>query len=180
MAWMLASAAGAVFGGSVQVFGNTVGQTASGMARGGNPISGVIDPMGLIENRIRANSNDPTALTAVAVAEMRALLTSTPQTASAQRDRAAQALTRAQNITPEQAQAQITQLEQQYRQSIGQVQEMASQAAGAAREGIAWSAILTALALILGGVAGWFGGRAGVVEFPFKWLQTDALSARRN
>ena len=80
------------------------------------------------------------------------------------RERAAQAIARAQNIPVEQARTQVQQYEQQYRQAVDQAQQQATEAADTAARAVSRGALFGALGLILGAVAAWFGGRMGAVE----------------
>jgi vacuolar-type H+-ATPase subunit H len=132
---------------------------APNLAGGANPFSG-------IEQQIRGatGGNDPAALRDAAVASVRAALTGNEQQAADARNRAAEALARAQNIPVDQARTQVQQYEQQYRQSVDQARQQATEAADAASSAVSTGALLAALGLILGAVAAWFGGRMGTVE----------------
>ena len=69
--------------------------------------------------------------------------------AQAARERAAQALARAQNIPEDQAPAQVRQYEQQYRQAVGQAKEQATQAAGAAAKAVSRGALFGSVAWLV-------------------------------
>lgn len=158
--YLLSSAVGGLMGGALRTLTSTVGgvanavtQTADGNA-GNNAFSG-------IEQAIRnVTGGDTGAARDAAVAAVRALVTGDPAQATQAREQAAQAIATAQNIPIDQARAQVTQYEQQYRQAAGNVTE----AADTATTAVSWGALLGALALILGAIAGWFGGRAGMVD----------------
>ena len=98
------------------------------------------------------------------MAAVRALLTGDPSQAEAARERAATTLAQAQNIPVEQAREQISQYEQQYRQTVDQTKQKAAAAADAAAKAVSRAALFSVIALALGAVAGWFGGRAGAVD----------------
>jgi hypothetical protein len=164
MLWLLTTTVSAVVGGSVRAVTSVAGQSVQGVAQVAGSAVSSIDPVSIIEGRIRASGNDPAQALSSAVSEVRALLISPPQNAAQQRDRAAQALARAQNIPIDQAQARVTEFEQQYRQFVSQAQQTATQAATTARRAVSWSAILAALALALGAVAGWYGGQSGTAS----------------
>ncbi|KAB0268035.1 hypothetical protein [Microvirga brassicacearum] len=123
----------------------------------------VTDPFSTIEQAVRnaTGGNDPAALRDAAVAAVRAALTGNPAQAQEARERAAQALARAQNIPIEQARSQVQLYEQQYRQRMDQVRQQATQAADVAAEAVSRGALFGSIALILGALAAWFGGRAG-------------------
>jgi hypothetical protein len=80
------------------------------------------------------------------------------------RERAAQAIAKAQNIPVEQARTQVQQYEQQYRAAVAQAKDKATQVADAASKAVSRGALFGSLALLLGAIAGWLGGRMGAVE----------------
>lgn len=162
--YLLTTTLSSIVGGSFQLLGNVAGQAAQGATRTVGAAVSALDPLSLIEGRIRGQGDDRAAQISQAVAEVRALLTTSPQQAGPQRERAVQALARAQGIPPEQARQQIQQYEQQYRDLTTQAQQTATQAAGTASRAVSWGAILGAVALALGALAGWFGGRVGAVD----------------
>jgi Flp pilus assembly protein TadG len=107
--------------------------------------------------------SDPEALRAAAVAAVRAAVTGSEGQAQDARERAAQALMRAQNISIEQARDQIGQYEQQYRAAVARAKEQAVQTTDATARVISRGALLGFMGLVLGAVASWFGGVAGTV-----------------
>ena len=172
--YLLTSTLGSVLGGSLNAVssavggvGRAVGSTAQTAAQAAAPsLSRVTDPFTSIEQSVRQASggNDPAALRDAAVAAMRAALTGDEGKAQEARDRAAQALARAQNIPVDQARNQVQQYEQQYRQAADQAKQQATQAARTASRAVSRGALFGSLALILGALAAWFGGRAGTVD----------------
>lgn len=164
LVYLLTTAVSSIVGGSMQLMGSVAGQAAQGATQAAGANLGRIDPLSMIESRIRGNTGDRQAQIGEAVAEIRALMLASPDQAAAQRDRAAQSLARVQNIPVDQARTQIADYEKQYREFVAQAQRTATSAAGTASRTISWSAILAALALALGGLAAWFGGRVGAVD----------------
>jgi hypothetical protein len=172
--YLLTSTVGGILGGAYRTLtsalggvASTVGSTAQTAAQVAAPnLSRVTDPFSSIEQSLRGatGGNDPAALRDAAVAAVRALVTGNPQQAQEARERAAQALARAQNIPIEQARTQVQQYEQQYRQAVDQAKQQATQAADAAATAVSRASLFGALGLLLGAVAGWFGGRMGAVE----------------
>jgi hypothetical protein len=161
--YLLTSTLGSLLGGVYSTISSTVGglgrtavQTAA-PALAQNP-----DAFSSIEQQVRASTGgtDPAQLRDTAITSLRAALTGDQAQAQQARDRAVDALARAQNIPPEEARNRVTQYEQQYRQGV----EQAKQAADAAAKGISTAALLGAVSLILGAIAGWFGGRSGAVD----------------
>ena len=172
--YLLTSTLGSVLGGSLNALssavggvGRAVGTTAQSAAQAAAPaLSQVADPFSSIEQSVRqaTGGNDPAALRDAAVSAVRAALTGDQARAQEARDRAAQALARAQNIPVEQARGQVQQYEQQYRQAADQAKEQATRAARAASRAVSRGALFGSFALILGAIAAWFGGRAGTVD----------------
>ena len=83
------------------------------------------------------------------------------------RQQAAQALANARGIPLDQAQQQVAQMEQQYRQTVDEAKQMATAAADTAASVVSTGALLAFVALVLGAIAGWLGGRSGVVHPVF-------------
>jgi hypothetical protein len=167
---------GSLVGGATQAVGTTA-QTAIQVAA--PEVSRAADPFGSIERAIRGASggNDPAALRDAAVSAVRAAVTADPAQAQDARERAAQALAKAQGVPVDQARAQLGRYEQQYRQVIDQAKQQATAAAQMATTAVSRGALFGALALILGAIAAWLGGRMGAVD---PTLTTgEALAARR-
>jgi hypothetical protein len=171
--YLLSTAAGGVLGGIASTLAGaagglarTAGATAQTAVQAAAPeLARVADPFGAIETQVRtATGNDPAALRDAAVAALRAALTGDPGQAEQARMRAAEALARAQNIPVDEARSRVQQYEQQYRQAADRAKQQATQAADAAAAAVSRGALLGGLALILGAVAGWFGGRVGAVQ----------------
>lgn len=162
--YLLTTTLSSIVGGSFQLLGNVAGQAAQGATRTVGATAGALDPFSLIEGRIRGQGDDRAAQISQAVNEVRGLLTAAPQQADAQRERAVQAIARAQGVPPDQARQQVQQYEQQYRDLTSRAQQTATQAADTASRAVSWGAIIGAIALALGALAGWFGGRVGAVD----------------
>jgi hypothetical protein len=168
--WLLSSAVGGILGGIYNTVSGAIGSVGSAAgtaAQSAAPsLANVTDPFSQIEQSVRSSTggNDPQALRDSAVAAVRAAVTGDQAQAQDARERAAQAISRAQGIPVEDARNQVQQYEQQYRQTVEQAKQQATQAADAAASTIATGALAAAIALLLGAVGGWFGGRAGAVE----------------
>lgn len=165
--FLLTSVVGGIVGGAFSTVGGAVGGLARTTMEAAVPaIAGVDDPFAAIERQIRAASGgtDPSELREVAVISVRAAITGDEAQAEEARRRAAEVLARAQNISPEEAQRQIAQYEDQYRQAVTQAREEARQAASVAADAAAQAAIYAFIALVLGAIAAWFGGRFGTVS----------------
>jgi Skp family chaperone for outer membrane proteins len=168
--YLLTTTVGGIAGGVLNTISSAVGgigRTATTAAQTAVPaLANASDPFGAIERQVREASggNDPAALRDTAVSAMRAALTGDAAQQTEARERAAQALSRAQNISIEQARTQIGQYEQQYRRTAEEAKAKALQAADTAAKAVSRGSLVAALALLLGALAGWFGGRAGTVD----------------
>ncbi len=168
--YLLTTALGGLLGGAYRTVANAAGSAGgavSSVAQAAAPsLAGATDPFGSIERSIRDSSggNDPAALRDAAISAVRAALTGNAQQADEARNRAADAIARAQNIPVDQARGQVQQYETQYRQTVDQARDQAARAADVAAKAVSSGALLAALGLILGGVAAWFGGRMAAVE----------------
>jgi hypothetical protein len=167
---------GGLAGGAGQVLG-TAAQTAVQAAA--PAMSQSLDPLASIERAVRdaSGGNDPAALRDAAASAVRAVVTADPAQAQDARNRAAQALAKAQGIPIDDARAQVGRYEQQYRQALDQARQQATAAAQTATTAVSRGALLGAIALILGALASWFGGRMGAVDPAI--TTRDVMAARR-
>ena len=78
------------------------------------------------------------------------------------REEAARALAAARGIPPEQAAQQVAAIEKQYRDAVASARANATAAADAAASVVSTGALIAFVALVLGAIAGWLGGRSGV------------------
>jgi hypothetical protein len=99
-----------------------------------------------------------------AISAVRALVTAEPQQQQDARERAAQAIAKAQNGSVEEARSQVARYEEQYRDTVARAKQQATAAAETATKTVSRGALFGAIALVLGALAGWFGGRMGAVE----------------
>ncbi|MBY3395582.1 PhnA-like protein [Rhizobium laguerreae] len=168
--YLLTSSIGVLVGGVFTGLGgilSTAGSTVATAATTAAPaLATATDPMAGIEQNIRdlSGGNDPAALRDAAVASMRAALTGDQAKAEEARNRAADALTKAQNIPVEQAKQQVTQYEQQYKDAVAQAKQQATEAAQAAATAFSAGAILAFIALAVGAIAAWIGGAVGTTH----------------
>ncbi|WP_342641328.1 PhnA-like protein [Rhodoligotrophos ferricapiens] len=168
--YLLTSTIGGVVGGAFNTLSSAAGElgkTAAEVAQTAAPaLANNADPFGSIEQSIRGASggNDPAALRDATVSSVRAALTGDQAQAQDARERAAQAIARAQNIPIEQARTQVQQYEQQYTQAVDQAKQKATEAADVAAKSVSRGAIFSFIALVLGGIAAWFGGRMGTID----------------
>ena len=172
--YLLTSAVGGIVGGAYNTItsavgnvGGTAGGAVQALAQAAAPgLAQSSDPFSSIEQSMRSTigGNDPAALRDTATAALRAAITGDEAQRQEARDRATEAIAKAQNIPTEQARTKVQEFEQQYRQTVDQAKQRATQAADVSAKAVSRGALFGAIALLLGAVAGWFGGRAGAVD----------------
>lgn len=162
--YLLTSAIGSLVGGAFSGVATAIGGIGQTVAQTAAPALANSNPLDAIEGQVRATGTDPEALQQNAVNALRALATSEEGGAEQARQEAAQALAQARNIPLDQAQTQVAQIEQRYRDTIASAQQTATEAADAAASVVSTGAILAFIALVLGAAASWLGGRSGVVH----------------
>ena len=162
--YLLSTAVGGIVGGAFNGITSAVGGLGQTVAQTAAPIIAETNPLDAIENQVRASGNDPEALNAAATNAIRALVTGDEADADEARGQAAQALATARGIPLDQAQQQVAQMEERYHQTVDQAQRVATETADTAASVVSIGALLAFVALVLGAVAGWLGGRSGVVH----------------
>jgi hypothetical protein len=180
--YLLSSAVGGVLGGVYNTVSGALGglgRTAATTVSAAAPaLSQVADPFSAIESSVRdaSGGTDPAALRDAAVTAVRAAVTGDQAQAQDARERAAQAVAKAQNIPIEEARTRVASYEQQYRQTVDEAKRRATEAADVTAKAVSRGALFGFVALALGAVAAWFGGRAGAV---YPTLTDLALPGRR-
>lgn len=161
---LLTSAVGGLVGTAYRGMAAAIGGVGSAAAQAAGPAIARADPFTAIEQALRSRGDDPAALRDGAVNAMRALMTGDPQQAQQARDRATEALARAQNIPVDDARKQVQQYEQEYRAAVERAKAKAAEVADAAAKAVSRAALLAAISLLIGAAAAWFAGRMGAVE----------------
>lgn len=154
---------GGAFSGLSSIIGG-VGKTAATVTTAAAPaVATSVDPIADIERQVRnaTGGNDPAALRDAAVAAVRAAVTGDEATAEEARNRAADAIAKAQNIPVDQARTQVQQYEESYKASVERAKQQATEAADTAATVVSSGALLGFVSLVLGAVAAWFGGASG-------------------
>ncbi|MEJ8308758.1 PhnA-like protein [Agrobacterium larrymoorei] len=165
--YMLTTSVGALIGGAftgvTSVFSGAGSTIATAATTAAPALANTTDPLAGVEQRIREASggNDPQALRDAAVSAVRAVLTGDQAQAEDARNRAADALARAQNIPVDQARQQVTDYENQYRQAVEQAKVRATEAAQATATAVSTASYVAFGALLVGAVAALFGGSVG-------------------
>jgi hypothetical protein len=169
--YLLSSAASGLIGGAVSTASSALG--GAGKAVGGSvqtavqtaapSLNNMSDPMSTIENKVRSASGgqDPAALRDAAATAVRAALSEDPAQQAAATEKAADALAKAQNIPPDQA--QVAQYQQQYQETVAKAKGQAKKAADTTAKTVSRGALFGALALLLGALAAFFKGHASAV-----------------
>jgi hypothetical protein len=165
--YFLTSTVGMIVGGAFSGIASAVGGLRETVAETAAPIIAEANPLEAIEAQVRATGTDPEALNNAAISAMRALVMGSEADAAEARQNAAQALATARGIPLEQATQQVTQMEQQYQQAVERATQQAAEAADTAASVVSTGALLAFVSLVLGAIAGWFGGRSGVVHPVF-------------
>ena len=171
--YLLSSAASGLIGGALSTASSALG--GAGKAVGGSvqtavqtaspSLNNLSDPMATIENKVRSASGgqDPAALREAAATAVRAALSGDPAQQAAARDKAADALAKAQNISLDEAKAQVAQYQQQYQETLAKTKLQAKQAADTTARTVSRGALFGALALLLGSLAAFFAGQLSAV-----------------
>ncbi|WP_132256235.1 PhnA-like protein [Methylobacterium segetis] len=172
--YLLTSALGGLVGGAFSTVTSAlggVGQAAGGAVQtaaqaAGPALPNLSNPFSDIEGKLRGASGgqDPAALRDQAVSALRDLLTGDPARQQAAKDKAADAVAKAQGIPPDQAKQQVQQYQDQYDKTVADAKEKAKRTAEMTRKAAAQGALYAALALLIGGAAAFFAGRAGAVN----------------
>lgn len=162
--YLLSTAVGSIIGGAFSGVTSAVGGLGQTVAQAAAPIVAQSNPLEAIENQVRATGTDPEALNAAATNALRALVTGDEAEADQAREQAAHALSTARGIPLDQAKQQVAQMEAQYHQTLDQAERVATETADTAASVVSTGALLAFVALVLGAIAGWLGGRSGVVH----------------
>lgn len=163
--YLLGTTVGGVIGGAFNVVGNAVTGLGQAVAEAAPAAAEAVGGPGedisqQIAELTGAASDDPAAIREATTSAIARLITS-DEPAEDARQEAAASLARVTDLTPEQALARIDQWQAEYRQAADQAAQQAAEAAEATAGAISMAALLGFVALVLGGVAGWFGGRMG-------------------
>lgn len=152
--------ASSILGGAAQGAGNAVAAAAPAVANQANPAA--------LADRLQSalrSGGDPRAMTSEQrVAEMGRIVTARVTSGNFEggaRDRLTQLVAAEYNLTPQQANERIAQVETQAQQAADQAAQRAREAADAAANAAATSAYWIFAAMLLGAVAAVFGARAG-------------------
>jgi len=153
--------AGAI-GGAVSTAGSAVGGLGAAAAAVAGP--SVLERFEQEVSQDTAGGFDPAALQEAAVSAVSSALIADEADAADARERAAQALSRAQSISIEEARTRYDEMEQRYDAAVAEAEATAKQVAEDAAHAGARISLYGFAALMLGALAAWFGGRLGAVR----------------
>ncbi|MBN8904759.1 MAG: hypothetical protein J0H57_27405, partial [Rhodospirillales bacterium] len=163
VAYLVTSAVGGLVGGTVSALGSTIGAVGRGAASAVTGVAQTGDADAL-QARVRqlVKPDDAQSVQDAVLAYVRARLNDNGAAADAARERAVTGLARAANVSPDEARSRLDKMVEQARDTAAKAAQKAQAAAEAARQAAATAGIFGFAALVLGAVAGWFGGRFGV------------------
>lgn len=161
--YLLTSAVGSLIGGAFGVVGSAlshagaaVGAAAPSLA---NATSGPLgDMMREVQDSLR---NGSAAEKAQAVASITRVVTNGTNASQSDRDQASNAIAQQAGISQDEARSRLTQWTETYQRNAAEAQTKAREAAEKTASIVSRAAIFGFIALILGAIAGAFGGRAG-------------------
>ncbi|KAB0676221.1 PhnA-like protein [Aureimonas leprariae] len=165
--YLLTSAVGGIVGGVFSGVTSTLGGLGKTAAHTAAPALANSNPLDAITSQIQSTGTDPQALqvNAVnAVNAVRGLLTGDEAGKDQARTQAAQALAKARGIPEDQARTQVADIEKRYNDTVASAKQKATDAADTAASVVSKGSLLAFVALVLGAIAGWLGGRSGVVH----------------
>jgi hypothetical protein len=162
--WLLTTSVGSIVGGALGGVANAVGTLGDTLAQSAAPALQNADPAAFIDRQVRGTGESPEALQAEASNAIRQLVLTGQAPDANAKQRAVDALARAANIPPDQAQQRVDEIVNQFNQTRERVVNAASETADKAASVVSTGALIAFAALVLGAIAGWFGGRSGVVH----------------
>jgi hypothetical protein len=162
--YMLSTAVGGIVGGAFSGITSVIGGATQTAATAAAPALAQANPLDALEQQVRSTGTDPESLNNAAVSSMRALVMGDEAEKADARENAAAALASARSIAIEDARTQVQQFETQYNETVEQAKVTALSAADTAASVVSTGALLAFVSLVLGAIAGWFGGRSGVVH----------------
>lgn len=162
--WALTSAVGGLIGGATSVLGKTASLTGQGAKSAAPAISGVVQQAtGVTPQEVQQQAGD-----LVSDPSFQAFVSGVMRDGQANpQDRAnlAQVISQRRGVSPAEADAQITQWQQQLARTKQQVGQMAAEVGDKAAAGVSRAALVAFAALLLGAIAATVGGGLGSPEF---------------
>lgn len=159
--YLLSSAVGGIMGGAFSALGSVANGAGHAAASTASGVANVTDG-DMVGKQVR-QLVDPNGAQTVqdSVASYLKASVSGDQAAAKAKANAVNGLAQAAHITPAEAQMRIDQAEASAKQTYETAKAKATEAADAARKGVATGSILGVIALLLGAAAAWFAGAYG-------------------
>lgn len=177
--YLLTSAVGGVLGGAFNVLGSTVSGAGKAAASTASGIANVTDGDAIAKQaRQLVDPNGVQTVQDSVMGYVRASVSGDKAAADQARASAVDGLARSANISPQEAQARLARTEASARQTLDTAKAKATEAADAARKGVATAAILGFISLLLGAAAGWFGGAFGAKRHEKAGVFVDARRSK--
>ena len=167
--YLLTTAVGGLIGGAFNTVSGAIGGVGHAVGTAAQTavpaLSQGTDPVGAMQQALSAPAaNEPGNFKDATAALAKAMVSGDDAQVADAREKVAQALAKQQNIPVDQARARVSAYETQFRDKAAQAKQKAEEAADVAAKTVSRGALLGSLALILGAVAAWFGGKAGTVD----------------
>ena len=167
--YLLTTAVGGLIGGAFNTVSGAIGGVGHAVGTAAQTavpaLSQGTDPVGAMQQALSTPAaNDPGNFKDATAALAKAMVSGDDAQVADAREKVAQALAKQQNIPVDQARARVSSYETQFRDKAAQAKQKAEEAADVAAKTVSRGALLGSLALILGAVAAWFGGKAGTVD----------------
>ena len=160
--YLLTTAVGGVLGGAFNVLGSTVSGAGKAVASTASGAASVTNGDAVMQQaRQLIDPNGAQTVQESVTTYIKDAVSGDTQGAAAAKQQAVDGLAQSAHITPAEAQARIDRAEANAKQTFETAKAKATAAADTARKGVSTAAILSALSLLLGALAGWFGGANG-------------------
>ena len=170
--YMLTSAVGSIFGGTLSAVTGAFGGAGHGISSAVQAVAPQVsaqmggDPLAKITDQLKAKANEPDNAAARddAIAAVKSALSSDPAQRQQANEQAAQAIAKLTNVPVDQARTQVQGYETQYDQLVATAKQKGTEAADAAASAASKGALAASISLIIGALAAFFAGRFGAVR----------------
>ena len=167
--YLLSTAVGSLVGGAFNTVSGAIGglgHSVASVAQAAAPglTQAASDPVAAMQSALQPATNDPVNMKDAVTSYVHALVSGDDAQLQDAREKVSQALAKSQNIPIDEARARVTSYERQYHDKAAAAKQQAADAADTAAKTVSRGALLGSLALVLGAIAAWFGGRTGTVD----------------
>ena len=168
--YLLTTAIGSLIGGAFSTVTGAIGSVSSAAANAApnlSSLTGTADPFSSIASQFNLNGANSAAVKDSIVTYVKATISGDQNQAAQAKEKAVQALAQAQNIPVADARTKIDQYQQQYQQTMADTKRKAIEIADTTAKVVSRGSLFGFLALVLGAIAAWFGGRSGGIAPRF-------------